>query len=258
MSYYLSKLLPLFVMPITIAIGLMFLSMIFMVRNQRKVALTNLVFSVLVLWIFAMPPVATALIWSLEKHNPPVAAEALPRADCIIVLGGALGYATFPRIDIELSDAVDRVYQAAKIYRLGKGRTVVVTAGNQPWARHLQSEANLIRELLVQWGVPENSILVETNSRNTYENAVYGAELIGRAGCESNLLVTSAWHMSRAKATFVRQGIPVTAVPVDIRSAPMSGGSITQLVPRADALAESSQAIMEWLGILVYRLRGWA
>jgi uncharacterized SAM-binding protein YcdF (DUF218 family) len=258
LSYYLSKVLPLLLMPVPIAILLALVALVFVFRSQRRAALGSLASAIVILWAFALPTVSGRLLWSLEQQYPPTPTRELPTADCLVVLGGALGFATYPRVEIELTDAIDRVYQAANLYREGKGQTIIVAAGNQPWARDLVPEANLIRDLLVQWGVPAAAILLDPDSRNTHENAINGAELIRQAACESTYLVTSAWHMKRALATFRRQGVELTPVSVDIRSAPVSLGSIAQLIPRADALAESSQAIMEWLGIWVYRWKGWS
>jgi uncharacterized SAM-binding protein YcdF (DUF218 family) len=256
--YYLSKILPLFLMPIALALGVSLFALFLILCNKRRAAIAALCCSSLILWIFACQPVATGLLWSLEKQYPPMVAAEVPEADCIVVLGGALGYATFPRVDIELADGVDRVYQAAKVYRLGGGQKVIVAAGNQPWASHLEPEASMIRDLLVQWGVRSDVIHIETKSRNTYENAVFGTALFREAGCISGLLVTSAWHMPRAKAAFRKQGIELEPVPVDLRSAPVSWNSLAQAIPRAEALAESTLALMEWLGIWVYRWKGWA
>ena len=74
-------------------------------------------------------------MWSLERQYLPVSIDDIPSADCIVVLGGALGAPIYPRVDIELTDSTDRVYQAAKLYRDGKAKTVIVAAGNQPWNR---------------------------------------------------------------------------------------------------------------------------
>ncbi len=52
----------------------------------------------------------------------------------MIVLGGALGAALPPRVDVEMNEAVDRIYKTAALYRAGKAPAVIVTGGNQPWS----------------------------------------------------------------------------------------------------------------------------
>lgn len=257
MPYYLTKVLPLLIMPVPVALALGLLALILILRGCRKSAIASLMAAVILLWVSSLPPVASALLWTLQKQYPPVEMESVPAGQCIIVLGGAVGDATYPRVEIELSESIDRVYQAARLYRLGKGRRVIVAAGNQPWARDLEPEANLIRGLLVEWGVPDGAISLDTSSRNTRENAINGAELIREANCQSNLLVTSAWHMPRAVATFEVLEISVFPVSVDVRGVQGRSALWLQLIPRADALVVTSQVMMEWMGIWVYRWRGW-
>ena len=257
MPYYLTKFLPLLILPVPLALFLALVAVVAIWRCRRRIALISLLASLGILWVASLPPVAADLLWTLQKTHPPVEVDAIPHSDCIIVLGGALGDATFPRVEVELSESVDRVYQAAKLYRNGKGRSVIVAAGNQPWAQELEPEGNLIRNLLVEWGVPAAVIKVDALSRNTRENAINGAKLVSESGCKSSLLVTSSWHMPRAVAAFETLDVPVFPVSVDVRGVPGRGYLATWLIPRADALATTSQALTEWMGIWVYRWRGW-
>lgn len=257
MPYYLTKILPLLLMPVPVALAAVLLALIFIARGNRKPAVYCLVLSLLVLWLSSLPVVASQLLLSLESQHRPIAVENVPASDCIVVLGGALEPPTPPRADIELTDSADRVYQAAKLYRAGKGKTIIVAAGNQPWARHPVSEAQQIGDLLVEWGVPPDSVVLDTRSKNTRENAINAAALIRQRGCRSSLLVTSAWHMPRALAAFSKVGADLFPVPVDMRLVQEDRGSVAQFIPRADALAMTSQALLEWMGIWVYRFRGW-
>jgi len=258
MPYYLTKLLPLLLMPVSVAIIAMALGLLMLLRGRRRGAIICSLVAILVLWVSSLPIVAGRLSWSLERQFPPVAIEDIPSADCIIVLGGALTGSDHPRVHIELTDSTDRVYQAAKLYRNGKAETVIVAAGNQPWSQRRTSEAKLISDLLVEWGVLRSSIRLDGASRNTRENAINAAALVQENHCESNLLVTSAWHMPRAAAAFKRLGVNVFPVSVDLRGVEVITDSIGVLIPTAEALAATSGAIREWMGIWVYRWKGWA
>src|SRR5690606_30182135 len=79
----------------------------------------------------------------------------------------------------------------------------------------LVPETDAMTELLVALGVPEEAILPEDRSRNTYENALYVRELLAQADSNEIVLVTSALHMPRSVAIFERQGFSVTPAPVD-------------------------------------------
>ena len=116
MYIYLSKLLPLLVLPIGIVIELSLLALLFLLLGKRKAAAVFLVSALLVLWVASMPIVATTLYGELEEDFTPVALEDIPVSECIVVLGGVVGPVLFPRVDVELNEAIDRVYKAGQLY----------------------------------------------------------------------------------------------------------------------------------------------
>ncbi|MDP9152497.1 MAG: YdcF family protein [Myxococcota bacterium] len=99
-----------------------------------------------------------------------------------------------------------RVVAAARAYseRGGEG-TVVVTSGGRLWSGLV--EADLIAEELAHRGVPESVIVRERRSRNTRENAVFSAVLLGAHSRRAAAVVTSDWHLPRALALFRRAGV---------------------------------------------------
>jgi uncharacterized SAM-binding protein YcdF (DUF218 family) len=107
-------------------------------------------------------------------------------------------------------------------------------------------------ELLQAYGVPPDSIIVESNSRNTHENAINTAAIWRERHFRSGLLVTSATHMPRAIASFRKAGLDVAPWPADL----LGGYPPTSVFDFA--LEMTTTAIKEWLGLAVYRLRGWA
>jgi uncharacterized SAM-binding protein YcdF (DUF218 family) len=152
---------------------------------------------------------------------------------------------------------VDRIYKAAALYRAGKTPVVIVTGGNQPWSESKTAEADLIRDLLIEWGVPAEAILLEGSSRNTRENALYSKNIMDSIGCEDALLVTSAAHMPRAAAAFRSVGLTVTPVSTDVRAPQRKLPILINFLPSADALEMTTDAIREWLGQQVYAWQGW-
>ena len=154
----------------------------------------------------------------------------------------------------------DRVMQAALLWRAGKARTVIVSGGDLPWARSSVSptEASLVAEILEAYGVPSDSIIVETNSRNTHENAINTAAIWQERHFHSGLLVTSATHMPRALASFRKAGLDVTPWSADLGDQYPLVNSIFDFLPDASALAVTTAMTKEFVGLAVYRLRGWA
>lgn len=245
------------VMPLGMALlGLMF-SLLFLWLGRKKLSAFLLVFALLVLWVTSTPMVAGALYGALEKQYPPLPMHEIAQGDCIVVLGGAVGLRVKPRVDIELNDAVDRIYKAASLFNAGKGQMVIVAAGNQPWNSTLQPEAEIIRDLLIQWGVPQHLIVLDSNSRNTRENAINSSKALMQNDCRNPLLVTSAAHMPRSVAAFAKVDIEVFPVSTDVRVVDRNGVSLLDLLPQAGALAMTSDAMREWIAQKVYEYRDW-
>jgi len=255
---YLSKLLPLLVLPVGIVIELSLAALLFLLFKKRKASAACLVVALVVLWVSSMPIVADTLYGRLEQDFPPGALEDIPVSQCIVLLGGAVEPVLYPRQDIEMREAIDRVYKAAQLYRAGKGKVLIVTGGNQPWAPSAEPEAELIQALLLKWGVPPAVIVLDGASRNTRENAVNSRVLLEKLGCgDTPLLVTSAAHMARSVAAFKKVGVGVFAVSADVRVIRNSGVTVFDFLPEAGALLMTSDAVREWLGRRVYEFQGW-
>jgi len=111
---------------------------------------------------------------------------------------------------------------------------------------------------LVDLGVPEDKVLLERRSRNTYENARETRRLLADRGMDRVLLVTSAHHMRRARATFHAAGIRVIPAATDYEVSEERELALLDFLPDAGALGSSSYVMKEYLGFWFYRWRGWA
>lgn len=257
MYIYLSKILPLLILPVGIVIELAVLALLFQLGGKRKTSTVFLLTALLVLWGSATPLVANTLYGKLERVYPPVAVLDIPSRPCIVLLGGAVAPMMLPRVDVDMGDSVDRVRKAAQLQRMGKGRLIIVAAGNQPWAQYQQPEAEATQVLLQEWGVPPGAIVLDSDSRNTRENALNSAVLLQQYGCGEPLLVTSAAHMPRSVAAFEKAGVTVFPVSTDVRVVDRVGWGVFDLLPQSGALDKTSDAMREWIGQWVYRFRGW-
>ncbi len=109
------------------------------------------------------------------------------------------------------------------------------------------SEAALLAEE-VRWRSPLQSVWLEERSRNTWQNAEFGAEVLRRHGVQRILLVTDRPHMTRALMCFRAQGLEVEVAPLD--RLPDSNW-----VPTAAALALIPEIWYEWLALIWYGMR---
>ena len=255
MSILLDKLLAIFAFPLGSSLLGLLLGLLLSAFGRRRAGAVLACLAGAWLWACSTPLVGSALVRSLEAPWPPTEATALPRADLVVVLGGGLAPAPagFPHPD--LGAAADRYWHAARIHRAGRAPRILVSGGNV-WASGRQTEAEAVSAFLRDLGVPAAAILEERASRNTHENARYTAALLRERGWDRVLLVTSASHMGRALAAFEREGVDAHPAATD-HSLPSAAPALFALLPEAGALEDSTRALKEYLGRLVYRLRGW-
>ncbi|MFV1959458.1 MAG: YdcF family protein [Planctomycetota bacterium] len=233
------------------------IGLVFRLLGWKKSALLCVAVAFAGLWALSTPKVADALARGLESQVEARPVEQAAEVDAIVVLGGGLAPALQPRLGPDLNEAADRILHAARLYRAGKAPLVVATGGYAPWTGGAPPEGEGMADLLVEWGVPRESILVETGSRDTHENVVRVAKLLDEHHARRILLVTSALHMPRALAVFKRTGLVVIPSPTDFQAVEGGQETILDWVPRAHALDVSARALHEHIGRLWYDLRGW-
>jgi uncharacterized SAM-binding protein YcdF (DUF218 family) len=262
MFLFLSKLLPLFLYPLGLACVLLVVALVMSWRRSRWVPLP-VVLALIVLLLGSNSWVANSLVRSLEWQHIPVG--KLPTADAIVLLGGATKSAFPPRPAVDLSEEGDRVLYAAQLYREGKAPVVIASGGRIDWRGGGLAESSDMADILVNLGVPNSAILQDSKSLNTYQNAVNVRQIMQERGIRRVLLVTSAMHMPRSLRIFQRQGIEAIPAPTDFLitqqeiNEPSSSPQATllNLVPDADRLQNTTRALKEYIGTVVYHLRGW-
>jgi uncharacterized SAM-binding protein YcdF (DUF218 family) len=157
------------------------------------------------------------------------------------------------------SERGNRFFNTYELYRRGKVRRFLLAGGAGSLWRERPVESREAARFLQVLGVPPEDILIEDGSRNTRENALLSAQLIREqypgARC---LLVTSAWHLPRAQRCFARVGLSVTPFSVDPLSQQFQWDLNWLLAPRAELLAQWELILKEWVGMIVYRLKGYA
>ena len=252
MDFILSKHILSVIYPLVLCLWVAILSVLIAVR-KKKTSLVFLFASFALFLITSTPAFSAYLLSSLERQYLPVPIAESPTADAIVVLGGSVAPMNHPRVEVELTDASDRILHAARLYRENKAPILVTTGG----AVNSMPEAHTMSLLLQEWGVPASAILTETESLNTYRNAINTKVLLDERGLMRVLLVTSATHMPRALATFHSVGINAIPSPTDYGVVDKDDFSLLDFLPEVDAFRGTLRALNEYLGILAYRLRGW-
>ena len=123
------------------------------------------------------------------------------RYDAILLLGVALGENDQPTDELRA-----RVAEAANVYRsfLPQAIKIIPCGGITPG--HARSEADVMTELLLENGVPQQAIVRENESQTTIENFRNAARILG-GGKKRVLVVTSDYHVRRSVMTAWRAGL---------------------------------------------------
>jgi uncharacterized SAM-binding protein YcdF (DUF218 family) len=248
-----TKLLSLLLYPLSQALTLGLIALLALLLQRLRVALGSLALGMAWLYLCSTAVFADYLMGTLEDDYPPKAMSATPHADVIVLLGGAVRGDVHMGSLGDLNQQADRLVHAVALFKAGKAPRIVLTGGAPEGSR---SEAEIMRDLLVVMGVPAGAIVLEDDSRNSYQNAVNTAATLRDMGAEKVLLVTSAFHMRRAEGVFAAAGMRVIPAPTDYQRL-VGPVLLSRWLPSVSDLWQSTYALHEILGYQVYRYRGW-
>ena len=254
MFYYLSKILWFFVQPLNLAIFLLLAGLLAWLFGRRRQTAAGSVLAFLILALSAWTSLGAMMLTPLEERFPK---PPLPeKVDGIVVLGGGFeGAINLARGGHELNSSGDRMVETAILARRFPQAKIVVSGGNGSLFLDGEGDADTAPRLLGALGISTDRLILEDKSRNTYENAVFSRNLVEPKPGETWLLVTSAFHMPRAKALFDKAGFPTVPWPVDYRTSGREGVGLFR-DNAADSLQATTMAIREWIGLFAYRLSG--
>ena len=248
MAYLLSKLLPLALLPLGFSLILLVVGLV-----SRRC--WPVVTAALLLWVFSLGLVSQSLWRWLEAPWQRRSAFEAPQADAIVVLSGGRHPAPGPARLSEWHDP-DRFLAGLDLFRAGKAPRLLFTGGASPFRPGQPPEGQRYLQEARQLGIPAAAMASTPPVLNTADEAVAIRRLLP-ARQSRVLLVTSAFHMRRAQRLFERQGLQVLPFPVDFQARGRWAGPLwrdpTQWLPSAGALDNSSRAMRELLGRLVYR-----
>lgn len=263
--YFLSKFLPNFVYPAGLTSLVLIIALILHKEPRWRTWLITLALATL--WLGGNRIISMLLVRSLEWRYPSLDNAALPTADAIVVLGGGTQEQMPPRPFQEVGEAGDRMIYGAYLYRQGVAPQIIVSGARGPYANPGGvPESEVMADLLVFFGVPRDAVILESVSMNTYENGIETTRILQERGLSDIVLVTSAMHMPRSMAIFQNLDLEPIPAPTDFLLTESDWAYYTQpnlwvqlmgLLPQADHLAMTSDALKEMIGIAVYRLRGW-
>ena len=206
---------------------------------------------VALLYLASTPLVARWAAWTLERRNPPVAVEKLPVADALVVLGGAM-YATERddgSVHLYARGSSDRFETALAAHFAGRA-PLMVFGGGSTGVEGAPTEGEWNRDRAIKRGVTPTAAVAAKEALFTSDEAESVRELLRERGLNRLILCTTSTHLPRAAAHYRRLGFDVIPLPCDFATrGAAETWSVKLLVPRSLALAQTDNAIREWLGI---------
>jgi uncharacterized SAM-binding protein YcdF (DUF218 family) len=209
-------------------------------------------------WLLATPMVAGGMERLLASSYRPLegASEAAGAELVVVLTGGGVTLRVDDRsMDILSVPSAYRMLEAERLDDLLESPQFLLSGGPAGGVPQGNPEAEAMKAELIERGIPEARIWIETTSPDTHQQAVLVGELLREKGILSFVLVTSAEHMRRALGAFRREGMdPIPSAAVARREV---GSSFGQVLPSADALDRSYHAVREVFALIYYAMRGW-
>jgi uncharacterized SAM-binding protein YcdF (DUF218 family) len=240
--------------PINLIIGLISLATILLWFNKQRLAKLLLTFCLLINFPLLFYPVSDSLIYPLENRfqKPDIMPDHI---DGIIILGGGEELKISTSWEhAEMGNGGDR-YLAAAVLAHHYPNVPVVFSGGRGFLRFqgMKKEAHIAYQLLTEHGIELQRIIIESQSRNTYENFLLLKAILPDLDGQY-LLITSAYHMSRAVGIARKHNINVIAYPVDYRSTTAINRQLDfDMFAHLEVL---EPAWREWIGLVVYFITG--
>jgi len=210
-----------FISPLAHPLGLCWLLLIALAvgharrRQGGRAALFGL--AAALLWLISQPPIVDPLLGRLERPWWEHTLEHAPEADAVIVLGGGWRLSPPEHWHLDLTEAGDRLITGAELCRRGRARVLVLGGDSVPPGRGAAPESELVARWVTDWSLGHPEVVSLGPVFSTREEAVGARALVESRRWKRLLLVTSAFHMRRAVATFEKAGVTVIPVACDFR-----------------------------------------
>ncbi len=246
MFFILSKLLINFIYPFTWVLLLLLLSLLLKNPKAKKRCLIT---GLSILLFFSIPFFLTvfARMWDIDKK------AANKEYSCALVLGGFVsadqnekGY---------FNGASDRFIQAVTMKNSGRAKYLLFSGGNADLNPGDFRETVWLSDQIGKFNIPDSSVLIEKNARNTFENVKYSKQILNDKKLKPPyLLITSAFHMRRSLLTFKKLGLQVEPHSCNY-IAGKEEINLSSFFPSVDVLNTWNAYIKEMVGYIVYYFR---
>ncbi|MCP3851267.1 MAG: YdcF family protein [Gammaproteobacteria bacterium] len=250
MTLYLTRLFELFFLPPGIFIVLLLLSIVFV--NNLKRLKSLLVLQIFLIYILSIPVTNHYLFSTLEVF-PALTIEQIEnnKAEVIIVLAGGIKPLQREYHSPDISYFTQLRLRYGAWLQKKTGLPMLVAGGIEIKGI---TEAELMQQVLQNEYEINETILLEKQSQNSYENAIYSSKILAEQQFNQAYLVTNAFHMDRAVMAFKKQGINVTPAPMGFQNNSI-GFVLRDFLPNSKSIWQNYLALHEIIGFYWYKVR---
>jgi uncharacterized SAM-binding protein YcdF (DUF218 family) len=252
MFFILSKLLTFIITPIIWVIIFLLIAAFTKDKLQKKKCLYGGV-GLLLLFTNSFVFDEVVRLWEVKA----VAPSKIKNYEVGILLGGMSVYDQ--ELDrVQFYRGGDRLMQTIELYKTGKIKKIIFTGGSGRLLHPEMKEGIYLKRYLLYLGVPESDFLIESESNNTHENAVFTKTLLDQKKIAGDfLLITSAFHMRRSLACFEKVGIKTTPYSTDRYAGSRKFEFDFLFIPNASAMNDWNVLIHEIVGYVSYKIMGY-
>lgn len=252
MFFILSKILSFLINPLIWIFCLLLFSAFSKQLKHKKISLLSALFLLL---FFSNSFIINQVFqcWEVPATNY----ENMEKYDVGIVLGGMATYD--PTLDrLQFQRGMDRLLQAIELYKKSYVKKILFVGGSGSLLHKDEKEGLWIEKYLLTLGIPREDFLIESESRNTRENALFAKKTLEVNNINGKyLLITSAFHMRRSLACFKKVGLQVTPYSTDRYSGPPKFDLEFLLVPNIASINGWEVLLHELFGYLTYKVSGY-
>ncbi len=209
---------------------------LFFKTKRKKIGKILLISGLIFFYIFSITPVADLILSPLENKYSQIEESELDKTDIIVLLLGG-----------EESDIL-RVSEISRIYFLKDKQAEIIISGRDPIDENAE-QGEKVKDFLIQRGVLEKDIVLENQSRNTFESAKNIKKMFDQ---DEFFLITSAYHIPRTMEIFKKMGTNPLPAPSDFKI--QDNYDIFDFFPSARNLLKCDLVFHEYFGIIFYRL----
>ncbi|PZX49355.1 YdcF family protein [Algoriphagus chordae] len=255
MFFYLSQFLSFLALPLTITIVLIVSGAFYIKRKWGRRCLWTGIF---LLWFFSNQFIANQAMMAWEPEFKTF--SEIKNHEIGIVLTGVTNLSKTAYDRTFFNKGADRITHALQLYREGKIKKILITGGQGLNPVNPQSEAEVLQRFLLMTGVPAEDVMIEDQSKNTYENALFTKAFLAEKGIDVNqefILITSAFHMKRSQGCFDKVGLQTLPFPTDYYSQDSKYDIPILFFPDPYSIFIWHKLVKEWIGIVVYSAVGY-